>query len=178
MMNKNFLFIALFLFCTAYAATAQVDTIRLRGDGSRPKIVTDRPPQAVYFQVLGSGPILSVMYDRRLGKKVNGLGFAVGLGYWGEDGDNIFSIPVQLNYLFGRQTHFIELAGGTTYVTAAESFFLILSHLDLFTTLILAIGINLQKAAFSLEADTALYFTTGRMLPPFILDLDTTFNSP
>ena len=123
MMNKNFLFIALFLFCTAYAATAQVDTIRLRGDGSRPKIVTDRPPQAVYFQVLGSGPILSVMYDRRLGKKVNGLGFAVGLGYWGEDGDNIFSIPVQLNYLFGRQTHFIELAGGTTYVTAAESFF-------------------------------------------------------
>jgi hypothetical protein len=70
----------------------------------------------------GSGPVLSVNYDRRFFKKLNGLGFAAGLGYWSETDftgpSSFISVPVSINYLFGRKTHFLELAAGTTFVSA------------------------------------------------------------
>ena len=113
----------LILFCCPFIIFAQVDTVRLRDISAKNTIVTDRPPQAVYFQLGGAGPILSVMYDRRLTKRLNGIGFAAGVGFWAETGVTILSVPVQLNYLLGRQNHFIEFGGGTTFVTAAESFF-------------------------------------------------------
>jgi hypothetical protein len=103
---------------------AQKDTVRLREiEKSKRAIVTDRPPQAVYFLIGGSGPILSVNYDRRFGKRVNGFGFAGGLGFYAIFGVNIFSVPVSLNYLIGRNSHFIEIAGGATYVTATSDLF-------------------------------------------------------
>jgi len=99
---------------------AQKDTVRLREISKEAKgIITDRPPQAVYFMIGGSGPILSVNYDRRFQKRVNGFGFAAGLGFFGESGLSIFSIPVSLNYLIGRNSHFFELAAGGTFITAA-----------------------------------------------------------
>ena len=115
--NLYFSFVIGFLF-------AQKDTVRLL-EISRDKklIVTDRSPQAIYFLIGGSGPILSVNYDRRFQKRVNGAGFAVGLGFFGESGISIFSIPVSVNYLFGRDSHFLEIAGGTTFISAAAGDF-------------------------------------------------------
>lgn len=103
---------------------AQKDTVRLREiqKGQR-AIVTDRPPQAVYFLIGGSGPFLSVNYDRRFGKRVNGAGFATGIGFYSIFKVNIFSVPVSLNYLIGRNSHFIEIAGGATFVTATIDLF-------------------------------------------------------
>ncbi len=103
---------------------AQKDTIHLKNiEKASRNIVTDRAPQAVYFQLGGSGPILSVNYDRRFQKKLNGLGFAVGIGYFGVEGVSLFSVPVSLNYLFGHNSHFVELAAGTTFVSAQTSDF-------------------------------------------------------
>jgi hypothetical protein len=103
---------------------AQRDTVRLKDlQKNTNTIITDRPPQAVYIQVGGSAPLFSVNYDRRFSKRVNGAGFAVGLGYYGESGISLFSIPASLNYLFGKSNHFIELAAGATYFTAHETFF-------------------------------------------------------
>lgn len=103
---------------------AQKDTVRLRDIAKNQKnVVTDRPPQAIYFLIGGSGPILSVQYDRRFAKRVNGFGFSAGLGFFGESGITIFSIPVSLNYLIGRNSHFLEIAGGTTFVSAAATDF-------------------------------------------------------
>jgi hypothetical protein len=116
----------LFVFFTFISAIAfsQTDTVRLREiQQSKHKIITDRPPQAVYFLIGGSGPILSVNYDRRFSKRVNGLGFAAGIGYYSLLGINIFSVPVSLNCLIGRSTHFIEVAGGTTFVSATSDLF-------------------------------------------------------
>ncbi len=101
---------------------AQKDTVHLKEIYQNQKnIVTERPPQAVYFLIGGSGPILSVNYDRRFQKRLNGAGFAVGLGFWGVSGASIFSIPVSLNYLFGRNSSFVELAGGATFISAKAS---------------------------------------------------------
>ena len=103
---------------------AQRDTVKLREQQKNQRsIVTDRPPQAVYFQIGGSGPILSVNYDRRFSKKVNGAGFTAGVGYYSLLGISLFSIPASLNYLIGRNSHFIELAAGTTFASATSDLF-------------------------------------------------------
>ena len=121
-MKKHFLLlIALIVTVTAFA---QRDTIKLRDiQRNSRSIVTDRPPQAVYFMLGGSGPILSVQYDRRFSHRVNGFGFAGGVGFFGIEGVRIFSIPLSINYLIGHNTHFIELAAGTTFVTATSDLF-------------------------------------------------------
>ena len=121
-MFKKIFVLSLFVI-SAQACLAQTDTVRLREIAHKSKIVTDRPPQAVYFQLGGSGPILSANYDRRFSNKVNGAGFSAGVGYWSDLGISIFSIPVSINYLIGRRTHFLELAAGTTFVTASFDWF-------------------------------------------------------
>ena len=98
-------------------------TVQLKSKGKSESIITDRPPQAVYFQIGGSAPILSVNYDRRFSKKVNGFGFAAGLGFFGVSGSSIFSVPVSLNYLIGKDSHFMELAAGGTFVSTTTSDF-------------------------------------------------------
>ena len=92
----------------------------LAQDGAVPVV---SPPQAVYLQVGGSGPVWSAQYDRRFGHKRNGAGFAAGVGYWGSQGVNAVSIPLSLNYLIGKQKHFLELAGGTTFLSGTLEFF-------------------------------------------------------
>jgi hypothetical protein len=117
--------LTLVMLLIATCCFAQADTIRLKNNaapGNR-KIVTDRPPQAVYFGIGGSGPLFSVNYDRRFGKRLNGLGFTAGVGFFGETGSTIFSIPASLNYLFGKQSHFLELAAGATYLTSSYDAF-------------------------------------------------------
>lgn len=120
---KPAIFILAFIFyvCTGFA---QKDTIRLKKTSEENRvIITDRPPQAVYFQLGGSAPILSANYDRRFGNRVNGAGFTAGVGFWGGTGIAVFSIPASLNYLFGRKSDFIELAGGATFVTGSVDLF-------------------------------------------------------
>jgi hypothetical protein len=103
---------------------AQVDTVRLKNiQKNTATIVTDRAPQAVYIQVGGSAPLFSINYDRRFAKRVNGAGFAVGIGYYGESGASLFSIPASINYLFGKSNHFIELAAGATFISAKQTIF-------------------------------------------------------
>lgn len=113
------LFLSAFFVFIVTALSAQKDTIRLRGmEKERKEIVTDREPQVIYFQFGGSAPIISVNYDRRFSKKVNGAGFTAGLGFWGASGVSIFSIPASVNYLFGKTSSFIEVAAGATFITA------------------------------------------------------------
>lgn len=111
-----------FIICCSFA---QVDTIPLKPTAGRAnkKTVTDRPPQVVYFGIGGSGPIFSVNYDRRFGKKLNGVGFTSGLGFFGATGGSIFSIPASINYLFGKQNHFLKLAAGATLVIGSSNDF-------------------------------------------------------
>ena len=118
MLKPSCLMALLFLGLNLFA---QKDTVKLREISREKKeIITDRPPQVVYFQIGGAGLLLSGVYDRRFSKRVNGPGFAAGLGYYGALGFNIFTVPVSLNYLFGRSNHFVEVAAGGTYVSASQ----------------------------------------------------------
>jgi hypothetical protein len=120
---KNIIF-TLILILFASTIFAQKDTVRLKRTAEENRvIVTDRPPQAVYFQLGGPAILLSANYDRRFGKRVNGAGFAAGVGFFGGGGDALFTLPVSLNYLFGRRSDFVEVAGGATFASSTSSDF-------------------------------------------------------
>jgi hypothetical protein len=172
-MKSGMLTIAILII--ASCCFAQADTIRLKNSaaaGNR-KIVTDRPPQAVYFGIGGSGPLFSVNYDRRFGKKLNGFGFTAGLGFFGETGSTIFSVPASINYLLGKQNHFLELAAGATYLTASyddfdgsnESGSLVVGHVN--------VGYRYQPARGGFFARTGVspLFAEGEFVTSFYLGL-------
>jgi hypothetical protein len=49
-------------------------------------------------------------------RKRNGLGFRVGFGGFPTAGTSTYTIPVQINYLFGKKNKFIEIGAGATIV--------------------------------------------------------------
>ena len=168
------------LLFTAFCSFAQADTIRLKNNGTTDNrnIVTDRPPQAVYFGIGGSGPIFSVNYDRRFAKKLNGLGFTAGLGFFGQTGASIFSIPASINYLFGPKNHFLELAAGATFLSASfdafdtnnnESESLFMGHVNL--------GYRYQPATGGFFARTGIspLFVSGGYITSYYLGLGYSF---
>lgn len=121
-MKKLFIY-SFFIFISS-SGIAQKDTVKLKDiQRNEMNVVTDRAPQAVYFLLGGSGPFLSAHYDRRFAKKVNGAGFSAGLGFFGVSGFTVVSIPISINYLIGRNTHFFEVAAGTTFVTGTTDLF-------------------------------------------------------
>ena len=73
----------------------------------------------VQLEALGPGGLLSVNFESRFFKGVNGPGFKAGLGFapYGlfERSCNtggVITIPAGLNYLFGRKDHFFEMGAG------------------------------------------------------------------
>lgn len=57
---------------------------------------------------------ISFNFDTRFKKQVHGLGWRAGLAYSFQYTYPLWSLPVGLNYLLGRQRHFFELGAGVT----------------------------------------------------------------
>jgi hypothetical protein len=100
--------------------TAVIDTTKT--DSTKTDTSTYEPggdkAQSVYLEVGGPGLALTVNYDSRFGHRRNGWGYRVGAGYFATDGNNVFSIPLQVNYLFGKGRSLIEVGGGTTFLNS------------------------------------------------------------
>ena len=72
----------------------------------------NRLNKAIYLEALGNGPLISLNYDTRLKKGIQGgLGLRAGVGTINVEGTdstatsvdiNIISVPVALNYLVGQ----------------------------------------------------------------------------
>jgi hypothetical protein len=91
----------------------KTDTVKIKDDTKQP-----RHNQILFGEVGGAGLSLSLNYDMRITSARNGLGFRIGAGYYGNGGNTVFSIPFQVNYLVGTDTHFIEIGGGTTFINS------------------------------------------------------------
>ncbi len=105
--------LVLLLSLSCMQALAQ-DTVFLRKNKALRTVVTDRAPQAVFAEVFGRAAMASINYDRRFSKKLDGLGFTVGAGYFKIDGDEFYSFPVTLNYLLGKNGRYFEVGAGAT----------------------------------------------------------------
>lgn len=91
-----------------------------------PAISQDRNPatyepgdraQAVYVELLGPGISYSFNYDTRFQDTRNGLGGRIGLSYLAVEGDGMFTLPVMVNYLLGKEGKYFEMGVGGTYVS-------------------------------------------------------------
>ncbi|WKK59806.1 hypothetical protein [Sphingobacterium sp. BN32] len=76
--------------------------------------------QGVFFEILGTGLTYSFNYDTRFQNRPDGLGARVGVSYYAIDGDKLFTLPVGLNYLLGKNGHYFELGAGATLISGEE----------------------------------------------------------
>jgi hypothetical protein len=75
--------------------------------------------RTVYGELGGPG-ILSINYDFRFKKAETGLGMRVGVGGVGFLTAGIFTMPVGLNYLAGKDGHYFEAGAGASLISLAD----------------------------------------------------------
>lgn len=64
----------------------------------------------------GGPGFISANYDFRFQETRNGLGARAGIGYFSMEDESFLTIPVQLNYLLGKDGHYFEMGVGASYV--------------------------------------------------------------
>lgn len=90
------------LVVLSHLASAQIEE-RERGRG-------------VYAEIFGNGLLYSFNYDQRFAKRLDGLGYKVGLSYLSVNGSGAATFPFGLNYLLGKNGKYFELGLGGTYL--------------------------------------------------------------
>jgi hypothetical protein len=110
------LVLSILAVCFSTVSGYSQDTIHLKRQALSDRLITDRAPQAIYTELGGAGLLLSLNYDSRFSKRVDGLGFRVGVGYSFTNDPSFFTVPVGLNYLLGRNGNYFEVGAGVTYV--------------------------------------------------------------
>lgn len=117
-MRKTILFIC--FVCAGLAALSQ-------GNGTTSSTkYTGRT--AFYAELGGPGILFSANIDSRFARSTLGWGFRAGLGFisgylepnnqgWYDDPSSVVSVPVQVNYIFGKTNtpHTFEVGGGITF---------------------------------------------------------------
>ncbi|MFN3666558.1 MAG: hypothetical protein ACK4S0_10390 [Sediminibacterium sp.] len=78
----------------------------------------DPPAKSVFGEIGGPG-LFSINYDQRF-KGQKGLGFRAGMGGIGFLTSGIFAVPVGINYLSGRDGHYLELGAGLSAITITD----------------------------------------------------------
>ena len=87
--------------------------------------------RSVYLEALGAAGLYSFNFDSRLVKgKRDGWGMRAGVGffpiktinYYGDTlGYRVFSLPVMINYLYGKNLSYLELGLGVTYFISSAN---------------------------------------------------------
>ncbi len=70
----------------------------------------------LFLELGGPGLAISLNYDQRFSGGKEGWGYRVGMGYFGDGGNTVFTIPLQVNYLIGSNGKYFEFGGGTTFL--------------------------------------------------------------
>ena len=121
-MNKAFLLKAIFLlllitshFCLK-AQNLEEDTVK------RDSTITSADkPRTVFLEVGGPGLALTLNYDTRFGNDRDKWGYRIGAGYYNTGANSVFTVPFQINYLYGTGSSFLELGAGTTFLHSQGS---------------------------------------------------------
>ncbi len=87
----------------------KIDTVLI----AIPKHTSNR---ILFLELGGPGLAISLNYDQRFSGGKEGWGYRVGMGYFGDGGNTVFTIPLQVNYLVGSNGKYFEFGGGTTFL--------------------------------------------------------------
>nr|WP_294948751.1 hypothetical protein [uncultured Mucilaginibacter sp.] len=102
--------IALFTICSI-SSQAQ----KLSKTDSLNNVYANKKARSVYFEALGPGLAYSFNYDTRFKNRQDGLGGRAGISYFASSGDKLFTVPVVINYLLGKEGHYFEIGAGATF---------------------------------------------------------------
>jgi hypothetical protein len=75
---------------------------------------------SIYVELLGSGILYSINYDRRFTDRVSGRAGAMLIGAKSEEGEqvSVALVPVMANYLAGHGSHRLEVGAGPVFAYA------------------------------------------------------------
>ncbi len=99
--------------------TAKADTT-VRKKKVTPKTYTTKPSTSIYVEGGGNSVIYSVNYDMRFTKRLDGLGFRIGVGFFPMGDYNLTVIPMGINHLVGKNGNFVEVGVNVTAVYATN----------------------------------------------------------
>lgn len=77
--------------------------------------------EILFGELGGPGLAISLNYDSRFSRdQFDGFGFRFGAGYYGTGGNTVFTVPIQINYLYGigGEANYLELGAGTTFLNS------------------------------------------------------------
>ncbi len=82
------------------------------------------PTQSVYLELGGAGLSYSFNYDFRFDKNdLTSWGMRVGASGYSLENESLFTFPVQVTRLFGKERHFFEVGGGFTVMAFKKSYY-------------------------------------------------------
>ncbi|MFD0767111.1 hypothetical protein ACFQZI_19795 [Mucilaginibacter lutimaris] len=99
----------------ACSLTASAQNQYLAKQDSLNKVYANKQGKTVFFELLGPGAVYSVNYDTRFAKRPDGWGGRIGLSYYSESGEHLFTAPLVVNYLAGKHGKYFEVGAGITY---------------------------------------------------------------
>lgn len=77
--------------------------------------------KAAYLEIGGPG-LASINFDMRFANKDNGAGFRIGAGAFPINKATVVTVPLGLNYLFGKsKKNYFEAGAGFTYLNISTS---------------------------------------------------------
>jgi hypothetical protein len=79
---------------------------------------TEVKAKGYYLEVGGPGLAISANYDSRFNKQRDGWGYRIGLGGFIAGGNNVITVPFQINYLIGEHSSMFEVGAGTTFLSS------------------------------------------------------------
>lgn len=80
-----------------------------------------KPAMSIYGELGGPG-LASINFDTRFEAKNGGIGGRIGIGGFSIDGTGALFVPIQVNYLIGKDDkNFFEVGGGVTYVNENDN---------------------------------------------------------
>jgi hypothetical protein len=87
-------------------------------DTSKTDTIGFQKQRIVFLEIGGPGLAISANYDMRIqiGQSNKLFGFRVGAGYFQSGNNWVFTVPLQANYLYGKDGKFLEFGLGTTFL--------------------------------------------------------------
>jgi hypothetical protein len=97
---------------------AKADTTKK--DTSNADSIGFQKQRIVFAEIGGPGLAISANYDMRvqIGSSNKLFGFRAGFGYFQSGNNWVFTVPLQANYLYGKDGKFLEFGLGTTFLVS------------------------------------------------------------
>jgi len=103
--------------------TAKKDSLLAKADTSKKDTsnadtIGFQKQRIVFAEIGGPGLAISANYDMRvqIGQSNKLFGFRVGAGYFQSGNNWVFTVPLQANYLYGKDGKYLEFGLGTTFL--------------------------------------------------------------